>query len=102
MSNFQKELEYIKKQIVEKYHPKKIILFGSIAKGTFRKDSDIDLCIIKDTLDKRNLLTDMYVNIDSNIPFDLVLYTVEEWHNCVEDKSSFAHSINNTGVKIYG
>ncbi|WP_243129267.1 nucleotidyltransferase domain-containing protein [Hathewaya massiliensis] len=44
------------------------MLFGSVAKGTFRKDSDIDLCIIKDTL----------------------------------DKSNFAHSINNTGVKIYG
>lgn len=102
MRNFHIELENIKKQIIENYQPKEIILFGSMAKGVFKDNSDIDLCIIKDTDDKKNLLTEMYVNIDSSIPFDLVLYTVEEWNKCVYDKSSFAYVINSTGVKIYG
>ena len=102
IDNFNKELDFIKKQVIEKYNPRSIILFGSLAKGIFREDSDIDLCIIKDTINKRELLTDMYINIDSNIPFDLVLYTVDEWSDCINDKSSFAYSIINTGVKIYG
>ena len=55
-----------------------------------------------DTTNKRELLTNMYIDIESNIPFDLVLYTIEEWENCVNDKSCFAYSIVNTGVKIYG
>ncbi|NFG60736.1 nucleotidyltransferase domain-containing protein [Clostridium sp. CMCC3677] len=102
VNSFNKEIDYIKKQVIEKFNPKEIILFGSVAKGIFREDSDIDLCIIKDTINKRELLTNMYVNIESNIPFDLVLYTNEEWNNCINDKSSFAYSIINTGVKIYG
>lgn len=102
VDDFNKEIDSIKKQIIEKYDPKEIILFGSVAKGTFREHSDIDLCIVMDTMHKRELLTNMYIDIESNIPFDLVLYTIEEWENCINDKSSFAYSIINTGVKIYG
>ena len=102
MNIFDEEVNNITNQIVKKYDPKRIILFGSLAKGIFKPSSDIDLCIIKDTDDKRKLLTDMYVCIESKIPFDLVLYTSEEWCNCMNDKNSFAYIINNTGVKIYG
>jgi uncharacterized protein len=102
IESFNEEIDYIKKQLIEKFSPKEIILFGSVAKGIFREDSDIDLCIIADTTNKRQSLTNMYVNIESNIPFDLVLYTIDEWNNCINDKSSFAYSIINTGVKIYG
>jgi uncharacterized protein len=102
MGSFDRALENIKNQIVENYEPKEVILFGSVAKGIFIDNSDIDLCIIKDTNDKRKLLTEMYVDICSSIPFDLVLYTVEEWNKSINDKSSFAYIINNTGVKIYG
>ncbi|WP_243155974.1 nucleotidyltransferase domain-containing protein [Clostridium sp. C2-6-12] len=102
INDFNKEIDYIKKQVIEKYNPKEIILFGSLAKGTFRENSDIDICIIMDVANKRDLLTNMYIEIESNIPFDLVLYTSQEWDNCVNDKSSFAYSIINTGVKIYG
>lgn len=102
MENINKEIEYIKEQIVSKYKPKYIILFGSVAKGIYRDDSDIDLFIVKDTDNKRKLLTDIYVDVDSNIPYDLVLYTAKEWNEYVDDKSTFAYVINNTGVKIYG
>jgi len=102
VEKFNEEIDYIKKQIIEKYNPEAIILFGSLAKGIFKTNSDIDLCVIKNTNDKRTLLADMYVCVDSTIPFDLVLYTSDEWNQCVNDKSSFAYTINNTGVKIYG
>lgn len=98
---FNDQLENIKQQLIDKFDPKEIILFGSLAKGTFRNTSDIDLCIIKDTSNKRELSTKMYIEIDSEIPFDLILYTFEEWNYCKDDKSSFAYSIINTGVKIY-
>jgi len=70
-----KEINLIKEQIVSHYSPSKIIVFGSQAKGTATKKSDIDLCIVKDTDNKRELLTDIYLNIESSKPFDLLLYT---------------------------
>lgn len=57
---FRIELDNIKNQIVNKFNPKEIVLFGSLAKGTFRSNSDIDLCIIKDTDNKRDLITKIY------------------------------------------
>lgn len=92
----------IKDQIVSHYSPAKIILFGSQVKGTATKKSDIDICIVKDTNSKRELLTDMYLNIDSSKPFDLLLYTENEWNECVNDTTSFAYLINKKGTLIYG
>lgn len=100
--NVQSEIDLIKDQIVSYYAPLKIILFGSQAKGTAGEKSDIDLCIVKNTNNKRNLLTDMYLNIESSKPFDLLLYTESEWNECINDTTSFAHLINKKGIVIYG
>jgi len=97
-----KEINTIKEQIINKYSPRKIILFGSQAKGTAGNKSDIDLCIIKDTENKRDLTTDIYLNVESTKPFDLIIYTESEWNECIEDRTSFAHLIHNKGVEIYG
>ena len=40
--NVEKEIDSITRQIIEKYKPKKIILFGSMAQGYVTLDSDID------------------------------------------------------------
>jgi len=96
------EVDFIRNQIISSYTPSKIILFGSHAKGTAVPKSDIDLCIIKDTVDKRKLLMDMYLNIESSKPFDLILYTNAEWNECVKDVTSFAYLINQKGIVVYG
>jgi predicted nucleotidyltransferase len=101
-SNIEYQIKQIKRQILSYYTPSKIILFGSLTKGTATKKSDIDICIIKNTDKKRELLTDMYLNIESNRPFDLLVYTESEWEECIKDKASFAYLINNTGVVLYG
>lgn len=45
--NFEKEIEHITTQIVEKYKPEKVILFGSAARGEAGYDSDADFLVIK-------------------------------------------------------
>lgn len=97
-----KELESIKNQIVKLYTPEKIILFGSLAKGVVNQNSDIDICIVKDTENKRELISDIYINIDSSYPFDVILYTSEEWGYNIKDKSSFAYRIFKEGRLLYG
>jgi len=47
--------------LVEKYHPVKIIIFGSYAYGIPDEDSDFDLLIIKDTDKKRRV--DRFVEV---------------------------------------
>lgn len=102
MVDFYRELDKIKNQIISSYNPSKIILFGSLAKGTWRKNSDIDLCIIKNSDNKRELIADIYLNINSEVPFDILVYTEEEWALCVKDTTSFAYLIDSKGVVLYG
>jgi len=42
-----KEIQSITKQIIEKYKPDRIILFGSAARGELEPDIDADFLIIK-------------------------------------------------------
>jgi predicted nucleotidyltransferase len=100
--NIDISVDKLTEEIIDKFKPSKIILFGSVARGTYKSNSDIDLCIIKDTLNKRELIIEIYTKIDCEIPFDILLYTNEEWQKNVSDSSSFAYKINKTGVYVYG
>jgi len=102
LDKYMTELEIIKNQIIERYRPDKIILFGSLARGVITENSDIDICIVKNIENKRELIADMYLNIKASFPFDIVLYTPEEWVNNLKDKSSFAYKIFNEGRLLYG
>ncbi|MDR2855588.1 MAG: nucleotidyltransferase domain-containing protein [Methanomicrobiales archaeon] len=96
------ELQKITQQFIVRYQPHKLLLFGSHAKDSARQDSDIDLCVIVEVTGKRILLTDMYLNIESDVPFDLLLYSPEEWEQCILDHTSFAYQIHKEGVLLYG
>jgi len=45
--DIQKEIENISSQIIAKYRPEKLVLFGSAARGESEPDSDIDFLIVR-------------------------------------------------------
>jgi predicted nucleotidyltransferase len=46
----EKQIQEIIQTIVEGYDPEKIYIFGSYVNGTPNKDSDPDICVIKETI----------------------------------------------------
>lgn len=102
MLPYQDEIEDLKIQIEKLYQPHAIYLFGSCAKGIARKNSDIDLCIIMNTTDKRQSVRKMLLELDYNRDIDIVLYTPVEWQKYHQDTTTFAHLIARTGVKLSG
>jgi len=73
------ELNRIIKNIVEKYSPLKIILFGSVATGNVEEWSDIDLIVIKDTSKTFYERLEEIVEIaEPNVGADIIVYTPEE------------------------
>ena len=46
--NVQAIIDRMVKRIVKKFHPEKVILFGSHARGDARADSDVDLLVVMD------------------------------------------------------
>ncbi|MCI6276426.1 MAG: nucleotidyltransferase domain-containing protein [Clostridium sp.] len=102
MIPFIKEIDNVKEQIIEKYNPLKIILFGSCAKGIAKDSSDIDLCVICEYESKKDKLMDMLINIQSDRAIDFILYRPREWEKYIEDSTTFASLIKREGVVLYG
>jgi len=78
-------------RIAHRFNPEQIILFGSYAKGTADKGSDIDLLIIQDTnLPNHKRGLDIRLSlIGTKMPFDILVYTRTEFENEKNDKYSF-------------
>lgn len=102
MIPFSDEIEKIKEQIISRYNPIKIILFGSCAAGCAKKNSDIDLCIICNYENKKEMLMDMLMNIEYERDVDFILYRQDEYEKYKEDTATFAALINRKGICIYG
>ena len=95
----------ITKRIKEKYHPEKIILFGSYAYGKPGKDSDIDLFIVKNTRKRR---IDRFVEVKRlaydpkrRIPFSPLVYTVKEIKERLALGDDFVAEVLERGKVIY-
>lgn len=70
----------ISKTIVDRFHPARIILFGSHARGDARPDSDVDLFIEMET-DRRPPERAIEISALFGLrkwPLDVVVYTPEE------------------------
>ena len=59
------------------------------------------LCIVGDTPDKRKLEQDIYLSLDCQVPYDVVIYTTEEWEQFSVSPNTFAYSIREKGVLVY-
>ena len=102
--DFEKEIGSITAQIIEKYKPEKIILFGSAVNGQLDSDSDVDLLIIKkDTplygADRIRALSRI---IDRNIPVDFLVYRPEEFQKRLEMGDPFLKAVLKEGKVLYG
>lgn len=89
-------------QLHDLVHPQSIYLFGSCVGDCVKSSSDIDLCLIVDYQDKRELLTYIHMNIDLEKNLDILLCTPEQWEQYKSDQGNILGIINATGVKVYG
>ena len=90
------------RRIVEKFHPDKVILFGSYANGTATPDSDVDLLVVMPTEDS----IEQAVCIDEAIeergfPLDLLVRTPEAVIEQIRNGNSFVEEIVTRGKVLY-
>ena len=99
-----REIESVTEQIVEKYNPEKIILFGSAVRGELSADSDVDILIIKkDTpLYGADRIRQLSRLIERNIPIDFLVYRPEEFEKRIEMGDPFLKAIVREGKVLYG
>jgi predicted nucleotidyltransferase len=103
-SDFEKEIESIARQIVQKYGPERIILFGSAALGDAGPDSDADFLIIKRQTPHygADRIRELSRLIERNIPVDFLVYRPEEFEKRLRMGDPFLKAILKEGKVLYG
>lgn len=73
-------LPSVVERLVQGFHPRRIILFGSFARGDAGPDSDLDLLVVMDHVEnKRNTAGDMLDTLaDLPVPKDVIVTTPDE------------------------
>ena len=72
----QKAIDQVVQQIVEKFKPQKIILFGSYARGNPRPESDVDLLVVMETpLREVQQAIQISQEIEYRFGLDLIVHT---------------------------
>jgi len=89
-------------QIVNKFEPRKVILFGSHAYGMPTADSDADLLVIINTQQRPvRLAARIAANIDHPVPLDVVVKTPNEVAARIKSGDTFLTKILSEGVILY-
>lgn len=107
-------MEDLLKRIVaglQQVNPRRIILFGSHAKGDFHEESDIDLVVILDTekipasydqkLELKAQVRDSIYDLSREMAIDLVVYTNGEFEVLKQQGTSFYSEIMDNGKTLY-
>jgi predicted nucleotidyltransferase len=102
--NIEQEIDSITEQIIEKYGPEKIILFGSAITGDIGPDSDIDFLIIKrDTPYKgAERIRELSRLIERNVAVDFFIYRPDEYEKRISMGDPFLKTITKEGRTLYG
>lgn len=81
----------------------RMFIFGVKQKGEAMSVTDFDICLVLDfDEEKRNAITaDIYRKTESEIPFDVFLYTPEQFERFSREPSSFVSRILRQGYE-YG
>lgn len=98
------EIQNIIDQIVQKYKPLKIILFGSAGRREYDKVNDLDFLIIKKDVPEFGLarMRELDELIDRNIAADMLVYRPDEFEERVKLGDPFITSILREGRVLYG
>lgn len=91
--------------------PFKIVLFGSMAEGTFGDESDVDILVILDNndistdfhsrMEKKLIVRKAILNISREIPIDLLVYTKAEFSIIQKNPNCFFKEIQQMGKILY-
>jgi predicted nucleotidyltransferase len=100
-------LKEITEKIVREVNPRKIVLFGSHARGNARPDSDLDFLVIEDGpfnvhRSRRAEMSRLWMLFpDVRVPIDFLVYSSEEVAKWETSKNHVIHHAMNDGRVLY-
>jgi predicted nucleotidyltransferase len=106
IKHYQKAIDEFVRRAIEKYGDMVdgIILFGSVARGEAKEDSDIDILVITegDSFKMQKQISEIVVEIllEKGVYISVKVLSREEYNFLKEVKSSFYRNISKEGIVI--
>jgi predicted nucleotidyltransferase len=98
-------IEQIIDTIVTAIEPDKIILFGSYSRGDYKKNSDVDILILKKGLkNERDVTNNLYLeffNKKISVPIDVIAVDYDKYYQLNNDVGYIYKTIDREGKVIY-
>jgi predicted nucleotidyltransferase len=88
-----REIRRFARQVAERFHPDKIILFGSYAYGTPHADSDVDILVIMPTRNEIDQAFKIRCEVPARFPMDLIVCKPQQVKWRLEERESFLTEI---------
>ncbi len=97
------EIEALVQRIVARARPRRVIVFGSYAKGTATKGSDLDIVVVKETELPMARRADGLRGLLSSslVPVDVHVLTPEEVDEYAGKEFSFVNSVLTSGWTVF-
>ena len=89
------------RQVAERFHPDKIILFGSHAYGRPHEDSDVDILVVMPASSQHMQAVRIRWAIPAPFPMDLLVRTPENLQWRLAEQESFHTEIVSQGKVLY-
>lgn len=94
------ELKRLTKKILLRWDVKKIILYGSLARGDFNEGSDIDIIVVADFTERFHLRAGEILDLTS-LPVEPVCYTEEEFEEKIRSENPFILAVIDEGIVLW-
>src|SRR5947208_15394991 len=95
------EIRRFARQVAARFHPEKIILFGSHAYGEPHADSDVDILVVMPARNQIDQAVRIDREIDPPFPLDLIVRTPKTLAWRLEEGDSFLQEIVAKGKVLY-
>src|SRR5262245_52059440 len=89
------------RRVAERFHPEKIILFGSYAYGQPHADSDVDILVVIPARNQLDMAVRIELTCEPCFPLDIIVRTPENMRWRLEEGDSFLREIVSRGKVLY-
>ncbi len=96
-SSLNEFIENIKKEI----SAETILIYGSVARGSMKKRSDIDIFIVGDDEDKIKRIS-RTISMKYNLNISSVVVSLEEFRNMLIERNKFTQNLLDEKIVLYG
>ncbi|MFT3878959.1 MAG: nucleotidyltransferase domain-containing protein [Gemmatales bacterium] len=89
------------RDVVERFHPEKIVLFGSQAYGTPNEDSDVDIMVVMQARNTLDMAAKISIDIDPPFSLDIIVRRPRKLAGYLERGQSFHTEVMKKGKVLY-